>query len=394
MFVSLARHIRPRDPEAGARFILRLDAPTIAFLMEAAWSTGGPGLLPGMPNPPRVPIGVDLRRFSLGGTWSALYDHLIYAFMVENTGIYEIFGRVIWEYGHGERLGFPQSNATFQWIRTTEEIFYKDASPFQTFNQISRLRPDIAATRRNAYYRFFGADLNHGRDRAVAYAYTKPPAANREFIPTFEEFLREVWRAIENARNRIAGNPTDFPAIADLALRLQNMLNARRGGSPAGPVMARDEFLAVCLASWLDLTVQFNTPVVGDLVATGPSPEERLRQIGDRVGRPAHARSHSYFIIAPLVSTLLIEIERGDYSTVPGARNLAAAGTIRDAVSQVIHHWTIISGRDMKSLRMTMGSGTPTSRPMAPTPTHAGTTSASAVVGTPGGNGKVPVESA
>ena len=347
--------------------------------------------LPSSGTPPRAPIGINVGAFGLGPRWSGLQDHLIYAYMIENTGIYEIFGRVLWEFGHGERLGFPERPATFQWLRTTEELFYKDASPFQPLNQVSRLRPDIAATRRNAYYRFFGSDLNHGRDGSPSYPYTKPPAANREFIPTFEEFLRETWRAIENNRNRVAGNPTDIAAIADLALRLQNMLNARRGGTPASPVMARDEFLAVALASWFDLTVQFNTPIVNDLVAIGPSPEERLRQIGERVGRPVHGRSHSYFIIAPLLSTLLIQIERGDYSDVTGARNLAAAGAIQNAVRQIIHHWTIISGRELQSLPMTVS----TTRPFAPSPTPAitATTSVSATVAPSSGNGRVPVGS-
>ena len=150
--------------------------------------------------------------------------------MIENTRAYEIMGRVISEYAQGERLGVLQQDASYQWLRTTEELFYKDASPFQPFNLVSRIRPDIAATRRNAYYRMFGMDLNHGRDGAAAYPYIKPPVANREFVATFEEFLREVWRAIENANNLLANNPTDFPAIQDLALRLQNMLTARRGG--------------------------------------------------------------------------------------------------------------------------------------------------------------------
>ena len=36
-----------------------------------------------------------------------LWDHLIYAYMVENTRVYEIFRRVLEEYAYGERLGVP-----------------------------------------------------------------------------------------------------------------------------------------------------------------------------------------------------------------------------------------------------------------------------------------------
>jgi len=115
-----------------------------------------------------------------------MYEHLIFAYMTEQTRIYDIFGRVIAEYAQGERLGIPTA-PTLQWLRTTEELFYKDASPFQPYNLVSRIRPDIAATRRNAYYRMFGMDLNHGRDGSSTYPYARPEAANREFVSTFEE---------------------------------------------------------------------------------------------------------------------------------------------------------------------------------------------------------------
>jgi hypothetical protein len=394
MFIALAASLPgTATAEVKANQVLRLDAPTVSFLMEAAWSSGGPGLLSTIPLPNPAPIGINVLNSRTGFKWSAVWDHLIYAYMIENTRIYEIFGRVIWEYGSGERLGIPANNATFQWLRTTEELFYKDASPFQPFNLVSRMRPDIAASRRNAYYRMFGMDLNHGRDGGTSYAYVKPPAANREFVATFEEFLREVWRAIENAANIAGPNQTDFAAIVDLAVRLQNMLTARRGGGPARPNLSRDEFLAVSLASWLDLTLRFNTPIVRDLVAAGPSAAERLSQIGERVGLPAHGRSHSYFIIAPLISTLLLEIELGFYSNIPGAMNLAAAGPTRNAVSEIIHHWVIISGRDVKAPRSTLSPALAPSRAVASTPPSMGSSMATVATGVPSsnGNGKVPV---
>jgi hypothetical protein len=410
MFAKLANSLNQPGPllQGDAETILALDAPTISYLMESAWASGGPGLLNGPATSPNVrprvfistltpaPVGVVLPGHGALPVWSTVFHHLIYAYMVENTRIYEIFGRVLWEYTHGERLGIPQNDATYQWLRTTEELFYKDASPFQPFNLVSRLRPDIAASRRNAYYRMFGMDLNHGRDGAPSYPYTKPPAANREFVSTFEEFLREVWRAIENARNLLAGNPTDFQAILDLALRLQNMLNARRGGGPARPNLARDEFLAVSLADWLALTVGFDTPVVRDLTATGPSPEERLRLIGERVGVPAHGRSHSYFLIAPLISTLLIEIERGDYDNLPRVRTLAAAGPVSDAIANIIHHWALISGRDLKAPRATLSPPTPIARQPSAIPMASSAPAATATpdVAASSGNGKVPAGSA
>jgi hypothetical protein len=396
MFVALANQLKG-NPQDNAQRILALDAATTSYLMESTWSRGGPGLLTGgnlpIAAPAPAPVGITLSGFSTGNFWTPVWDHLIYAYMIENTRAYEIMGRVISEYTQGERLGILQRDASYQWLRTTEEVFYKDYSPIQPFNLVSRIRPDIAATRRNAYYRMFGMDLNHGRDGAASYPYIKPPVANREFVATFEEFLREVWRAIENANNQLANNPTDFPAIQDLADRLENMLTARRGGAYDRPNLAREEFLAVNLAAWLDLTLSFDSPIVQELAASGPSPEERLRQIGERVGLPAHGRSHSYFLLAPRVSTLLIMLERGDFNDRTGAETLAAPGPLRDRVAEVIHHWSLISGRDLKSIaaKVTPSLPTPMTTPPAATSTvampSAGMTAAA--VAPASGNGTV-----
>jgi hypothetical protein len=396
MFSAYARFLVEEfdiTPAEAADLVLFLDAPTSSLLMESSWSSGGRGVLTGVPTVPPAATSLAFLEAARADVWTGIWDHLIYAYMIENTRIYEVFRRVIWEFAHGERLGIPQRDASHQWLRTTEELFYKDASPFQPFNLVSRIRPDIAASRRNAYYRMFGMDLNHGRDGASIYPYEKPTATNREFVASFEEFLREVWRAIENSRNFLAGNPTDVQAIRDLLLRLQNMLNARRGGTAASPNLSRDEFLAVSLTNWLDLTVAFNTPIVQELIATGPSPEERLRLIGERVGVPAHGRSHSYFILAPLLSTLLIEIERGDYDTVPEIETLFAPGPnpVRDDMANIIHHWSLISGRDMKAPRVAVGGlSAPGVSATAPVPSTRGGTSTAAATGS---NGKVPAGS-
>ena len=398
MFVALANHSTTGTPQERVERILALDSATTSYLMEAAWSRGGPGLLSrsGVATPSPAPIGISLRSFRVSSTWSPVWDHLIYAYMIENTRAYEIMGRIISEYTQGERLGTLQNDASYQWLRTTEELFYKDASPVQPFNLVSRVRPDIAATRRNAYYRMFGMDLNHGRDGATTYPYVKAPVANREFVATFEEFLREVWRGIENANNQLANNPTDFPAIQDLADRLQNMLTARRGGAYDRPNLAREEFLAVSLAAWLDLTLSFDTPIVRELSGSGPSPEERLRQIGERVGVPSHGRSHSYFLIAPRVSTLLIALERGDFNDRVGAETLVAAGPVRNLVAEVVHHWQLISGRDLKSVRVTVSPSLPAAATPIPAPapgTGPAISTAMGVASPVSSNGMVAAES-
>jgi hypothetical protein len=365
MFMTLAQHI-PTQPgnltqTQKAERVLTQDPATLSLFMESLWSRGGSGRLTGVPSLPSTPVGFQLQStIQRASQWAVVWEHLIYAYMIENTRAYEIMGRVLTEFTQGERLGVLREPASYQWLRTTEELFYKDASPIQPYNLVSRIRPDIAATRRNAYYRMFGMDLNHGRDGTPqAYAYAKPTAANREFVATFEEFLREVWRATENANNRSGANPSDFAAIADLARRLQNMLTARRGGAFTKPNLSREEFLAVCLAGWLHLTLSVDSPIVRDLAAAGPSPEERLRQIGERVGLPSHGRSHSYFLLANPVSTILIGLERGDFSSQAGALTLAAPGPVNDLVRTVVHHWQQISGRDLKAPRVAVSPGQP-----------------------------------
>jgi hypothetical protein len=371
-----------------------MDASTASVLMEAVWSRGGPGLLTDVPALNVTSVGTAVTGLQYAAFYASVWDHLIYAYMIENTRVYEIMGRVIAEFTQGERLGILQRNASFQWLRTTEELFYKDASPFQPLNLVSRVRPDIAGTRRNAYYRMFGMDLNHGRDGQPSYPYIKPEAANRDFVVTFEEFLREVWRAIENATNSSGANPSDFAAILDLAIRLQDMLNARRGGDFTDPNLAREEFLAVCLTAWLHLTLSFDSPIVEELLATGPSPEVRLQKIGERVGLPAHGRSHSYFILARRLSTLLIEIERGDYSDDTGVKTLAGGGTVQAALTDIIFHWSLISGRDMKAGRTTVSPpyGVGRVAPAGPGSALAASTTGVVAVAS-GSNGKVPVGS-
>jgi hypothetical protein len=95
--------------------------------------------------------------------------------MIENTRIYEIFRRVIEEYAFGERVGVARGQA---WLRTTEALFYRESPPFQIYALSSWVRPDIRAVRRNAYYRMFGVDLNHGTDDNKPYPYPRAAAAN------------------------------------------------------------------------------------------------------------------------------------------------------------------------------------------------------------------------
>jgi hypothetical protein len=322
----------PQAPNQQDTFVLLESPPDqVRDLLEFYWWNGDRAL------------GVFAR-----GRESLLWDHLIYAYMVENTRIYDVIERVLHAFRHGELLSHPQQMATYRWIETTEELFYKDASPYQYRSQVSRVRPDIRASRRNAYFRMFGMDLNHGGEGGP-YPYAKAEASNRSFVATLEEFLRLVWIGIENAGNTSGADPTDQAAVQDLAVRLYDMLNTRRGPGPLRATLAREEFDYVATMSWLHLTVLFNTPLMQDLQITGTSPEERLRAMGDRVGLPAHAHSHSYFILAPALSTLLLMIEAGVFNVQTNVPGLYLLGPVRDMIMVIVTQWSRVTGRDLKA---------------------------------------------
>src|SRR5262249_44224370 len=52
------------------------------------------------------------------------WSHLIYAYMIENTGIVEIFRRALQAWLGDERLPFPTLETQY-WIRASEELFFK-----------------------------------------------------------------------------------------------------------------------------------------------------------------------------------------------------------------------------------------------------------------------------
>jgi hypothetical protein len=298
-----------------------------------------------------------------GSGCGCLWDHLIYAYMIENTRIYEIFRRVLREFLHGEKLGVPGTVQTHpgiaetaesqRWLRTTEELFYRDPPSFFITTITSHVRPDIQATRRNAYQRMFGMDLNHGTEENKPYPYVKADAANNGFASTFEEFLREVWVGMENVNNTSGANPTDDAKVADLAERLHDMLITRR---EAGN-LSREEFDSVAMMDWLRLTVESDLPIIQDLRAQAASPEERLFKIAERVGLPAHGLSKNYFDIADSISRILIEIETGIFNTRAAVPALYTptpeGGDPEEAMRTIIRHWSIITGREMKARRVT-----------------------------------------
>jgi hypothetical protein len=292
------------------------------------------------------------------------FRHLIYAYLVENTRVYEIFRRVLEECLYGERLDVPSPQGQ-AWLRATESLFFSHQSAGHLVAVTSDIRPDIRAVRRNAYYRLFGIDLNHGYDDGRPYPYPKPDGANKEFVGLFEEFLREVWRGIENYTNTSGAKPTDDAAIAELGAALADLLTVRRRNG----ALSREEFAAVAAMSWFHLTLMSDSPIVVDLKSQATSPEERLRKIGERVNVTPHPKSEQYFVMADAASTILTAIEARQFANPLGVPTLYAdtpGNQVRANMMTIIQQWSIASGRDMKATRVSTSDRTMPRRQAAP----------------------------
>jgi hypothetical protein len=366
MFLALAREFQEQDQastpaelEASAARVFALHPLQIGRAVEEAYSARDQAGIRGpFPSPsiPRAQLnelasGIGDMLPDVRGMYAArpagpafLWEHLIYAYIIEQTRVYEIFERVLFEFLHGEVLEVA-SGPGQQWLRATEDLLYRDEPSFQIYALTSWIRPDIRATRRNAYWRMFGLDLDHGKGSDAEYPYEKAQAANLAFVATFEEFGREVWRGIENVVNTSGANPTDDAAIANLARELYDMLRVRRRAGN----LSREEFVFVSMMSWLHLTVLFNSSIVVDLRCEATSPEQRLEKIAARVNMPAHPKSESYFMLAEPMARILVAVEMGLFNSPANAAALYSAGPLRDDMMTVITHWSIATGRDLKA---------------------------------------------
>jgi hypothetical protein len=282
-----------------------------------------------------------------------LGKHLIYAYMIENTRITEVFRRVLDNFLHGERLSVL-SAASQRWLWTTEELFFRDPPSFSVATQTSSVRPDARATRANAYQRLFGMTLNPTGDIPKP-AFAIAEHANVDFVIILDELLHEIWQGRSNYANQVGARPTDDAKIAQLCHRLGDMLRSRRTNG----TMSREEYWAVSTMSWFHATVLESThDLVRDLKAEAPSPEEVLFKIAQRVGYPAHGLSKSYFEVAEPLSRLLTAIETGIYSDAQAAPALYTPPSVPpppgvippvEDTDKIKTHWSIIRGRDIKA---------------------------------------------
>jgi hypothetical protein len=312
---------------------------------------------------PSAGVGDDARRNltgigALNGIWTdpALpavtrpWDHLGYAYVLENTRVVQIMRRVIREYRSGEALGVP-SEWTQRWLDTAEALAFGAFHPLSAWLSTSIIRPDAEAVPRNAYWRLFGMDLAFGIDDGRPFAYDKAAAANTTFVALFEELLYELWKAISNIRNRAGVNEADDDRIYRLAEQIGYNLRTRRQNLN----LMREELVATTILGWFELSLTLPTPLTDDLKAQGSSPAERLKAVGERVGMASHSRSAAFFSMAADLSILLRSIEdqvvTGPefaavlYSTQPQPNYVP----IGDKSRRVITEWSAATGKDLKT---------------------------------------------
>jgi len=352
MFLQLVRDVRdardvcnPTNTSANVRALFQYHPLQITALVETAWRNRQANAFPFDAWPQALTDAI-INAFPdrpnlLGGAVN--WDHLIYAYLIENTRIYDIFQAVVHAYQHGEHLQVP-SEETQRFIRNTEYLLYADPMPTTVWNLTSHTRRDECAHRMTSYCRAFGLDLSHVHEIADAHQYEKPAAANVDFIPTLETLMGEVWRGIANARNFAGANETDNEAVRRAAREVFDMLTTRRLHGN----FAREEFRAVAIMSWLHLAVMFNSPVVVDLRAEASSPELRLGKIAERVGIKPHPESQALFLLAQPTSFLMIAIEQGLFNGPLGAQSLYLNPRMQRVMEVIIDQYGIAMGRDVK----------------------------------------------
>jgi hypothetical protein len=373
MFRHLAGRLSPTSPSDGTD-LFKLHPIQLHRYLDEAWRVRGI-VRTTVATPPEVFLGDNPRIVDVMKRPDALLDpssimspgastptplppppigpweHLIYAYLMENTQMVRIFRRVVEMYLVGEQLEVP-SDVTRQWLRSTEQLFLRESPPFTISALTSQVRPDLEATRRNAYWRLLGMDLDHGGHDGRPVPYAKVGAANIGFVAALESFMGECWQGYVNRMNSSGENTADPSSISNRADIVSTGLRVRRRGGN----LAVEEYVITAMLSWFHLTLEWDNPIIQDLKANASHPAERLRKIGERVGIAPHPRSRDLMEMAQEASTILRFVELEEFSTDTKAEALYAnPGPIRDDMLKLINHWSLATGRNVKVRRPDTG---------------------------------------
>jgi hypothetical protein len=308
-------------------------------------------------------------------TQSSSY-HLLYAYLLENTRILQIFERLIEKYVNDEDLGIATPRV-YQWLTNTERLFFKDGT-YRSHSIRSLIRPSFEANRRNAYYRMFGIDLAFGDINSTTSGtsgYYKAKTANQQFIPLFERYLSEVWQSYINVRNSSGPNTTDVNNLVELATQIRELLKARRGGRPggnptgnpgdeinayAGTNLSMEEYASAVIVTWFTFIISADTQLVNFLNCQSSTIGERLIKIGNKVGVPAHTKCQALFEMAGAAANIMNLLEIGTYlestanlQTMLSSLNPGTLASINsdymNAFLTVINNWEKATGHRIKN---------------------------------------------
>jgi len=397
MFFPLAKALGQQNTDLGAQRVFRLHPTQIAYLLDEVWDSarrtpqipdpsGEKDLvffarffddtvfdaldLPTQPGDGTIlstevlnaflaPSGIKVARAG-AAEWSGrpnelfcpplLWHHLAYAYVLESTGIVEIFAEVVRRLTVGETMGVLSLDS-IAWLRATEQLFFRDLPSFSVSSVLSQVRPFDRTNRRNAYWRMLGLDLAHavpplwaGSGPLADWKNLTGPV-NQDFRQKWSELLRQIWIGVENRANVNGANPADPSYIALLARALKDLLgNRRRGGA-----LAREEFSYVTMLNWFHLTVDSDTSVIVDLQAQASSAADRLGALGQKVGITPALRSRELFDLAEPMSTLLRGIELGLFDSEATSATLFTdnSSIFRD-VLDTINNWQSATGERVK----------------------------------------------
>jgi hypothetical protein len=290
------------------------------------------------------------------------WDHIIYAYLLEKTGMVRIFKAVKESLEACEDLT-PPSVETQQFWRNTNAMFYSRPYPESIDYTVSDGHPDETGNRMSHYWRMFGMELGDDSDPGPDSKFKKDPAANEGFKFIFEALASEAWIGIVNTRNISGPNNADDAAIGTAAAQLRDMLLTRRQNFN----LLREEYRAVLLTSWLYLAISYDSPVVRDLKAQAHSPDMRLAKIANRVGMKTHPSTRPLLDLAHPMSFLLRAIEFDHFTTAHSARQLYEHPRWRAIAEAVIENYSLAMGQNLKAQPVYLTSGpSRTAQPPAP----------------------------
>jgi hypothetical protein len=209
----------------------------------------------------------------------------IYAALWERTGAFDVLRDAV-----ESVLGSPDVGGLgllgLQQAEMTASLLLRDPPAGTALAVTTSSRPDADAIRHSLYQRLFGP--------LVGPVDAQEPA-DEEFPRSLNDLLQLGLAGAANRLNIAGANPTQLATVAQGARRIRRQLELTR---PAGMLMSREEFAAVALAGWVELTFDDNSPLLMDLGATGNTPAQRIQRLASATGQ-------DYDAVDPLVADLI-----------------------------------------------------------------------------------------